>query len=119
MSSRPVEASELAGPHGRGVKPSQSELSGRLRIAGLILRAVFIVTLLVVTVHVSMPQSETIWTAYDTPGDLIRLILGLAVSIGIVIQLFTAPKDAQAYRTWLYLGVAAIPFAVICIIGIW
>jgi hypothetical protein len=66
-----------------------------------------------------MPQSETIWTAYETPGDLIRMALGFVVCLGIVIQLFMAPKDAQAYRTWLYLGLAAVPFALICVFAIW
>ena len=117
MSSRPIEADGLADHRNRGATSPQP--SARLRTAGLVLRAVFIVALVVVTVHVSMPQNETIWTAYDTPGDLIRLMLGLTVCIGVLIQLFTVPKDAQAYRTWLYLGLAAVPFAVICIVGIW
>lgn len=75
--------------------------------------------MLVVTVRVSMPQSETIWTAYETPGDLVRMTLGLAVCAWIVIQLFTLPKDAQAYRTWLYLGAAAVPFALLCVFAVW
>ena len=82
-------------------------------------RAVFIACLLAITVRVSMPQSETIWTAYETPGDLIRMALGFVVCLGIVIQLFMAPKDAQAYRTWLYLGLAAVPFALICVFATW
>jgi hypothetical protein len=91
----------------------------RLRIAGLIVRTIFIVALLLIVVRVSLPQSETIWTAYDTPGDLIRLLLGLAVCIWAVAQLFILPKDAQAYRTWLYLGLAAVPFALILVVAAW
>jgi hypothetical protein len=91
----------------------------RLRIAGLIVRTIFIIALLLIVVRVSLPQSETIWTAYDTPGDLIRLLLGLAVCIWAVAQLFILPKDAQAYRTWLYLGLAAVPFALILVIAAW
>ena len=79
----------------------------------------FIVALLLVVMRVSMPQSETIWTAYDTPGDLIRLGLGLAVCIWAVSQFFILPKDAQAYRTWLYLGLAAVPFALILVVAAW
>ena len=90
-----------------------------LCLAGLVVRTVFIVALLLVTLRVSMPQSETIWTAYETPGDLIRFALGLAVSLWVVSQLFTVPKDAQAYRTWLYLGLAAVPFALICVFAVW
>jgi hypothetical protein len=90
-----------------------------LRIAGLVVRTIFIVALLLVTLRVSMPQSETIWTVYETPRDLIRLALGLAVCTWAVSQLFVVPKDARAYRTWLYLGLAALPFALILVAVVW
>jgi len=96
-----------------------SNIPARLRIAGTLLRAVFIITLVLVMLRVSMPQNETIWTAYDTPGDLIRMALGFAVCIWLVIQLFNMPKDAAGYRTWLYLGLAAVPFALICLVYVW
>jgi len=84
-----------------------------------VLRALFIAALLVVTVRVSSPQSETIWSAYETPGDLIRLALGLLVCVWIVVQMFMVPKDPEGYRTWLYLGLVAVPFAIICAIAVW
>ena len=60
--------------------PPEAKLSGdvshALRIAAIALRTLFIVLLVVLTLRVSLPQSETIWTAYDTPADLVRLILG-------------------------------------------
>jgi hypothetical protein len=90
-----------------------------LRVAGLTLRAVFIACLLAVTIRVSAPQNETIWTAYDTPADLVRMALGLGVCVWIAAQLFRLPKDADAYRTWVYLGFAAVPFAIICVLAIW
>lgn len=90
-----------------------------LRIAGLSLRAVFIIALVVLTFRVSLPQNETIGTAYDTPNDLFRLVLGLAVCVWLVIQLFRIPHDAAGYRTWLYLGLAAVPFALICLFYVW
>ena len=96
-----------------------SDLSPGLRIASNVLRALFIACLLVITLRVSMPQSETIWTAYDTPGDVVRMALGLAVCVWLVVQFFTPPKDADHYRTWLYLGLLAVPFAVICLIAVW
>jgi hypothetical protein len=96
-----------------------SEASARLRIASTVLRVLFIITLLVVTLRVSMPQSETIQTVYETPGDLIRLFLGLAVCCWLAFQLFKGPEDAQGYRTWLYLGLAAVPFAWICLFATW
>lgn len=90
-----------------------------IRVAGLLLRALFIIVLIAVTVRVSLPQSETIWTAYDTPNDLIRLALGLGVCIWLVVQLFRKPVDAAGYRSWLYVGLAGIPFALICLFYIW
>jgi FtsH-binding integral membrane protein len=95
------------------------EVPAWLRIAGTVLRILFILTLLVVTVRVSMPQSETIWSAYETPADLVRMVLGLVVCIWLATQLFKGPEDAQGYRTWLYLGLAAVPFAWICLIYTW
>ena len=96
-----------------------SEVRASLRVAGIVLRTLFIVTLMVVTLRVSMPQSETVRSAYETPSDFIRLALGLAVCFWLTIQLFKAPEDAQGLRTWLYLGLAAVPFAWICLIATW
>src|SRR5262249_28965956 len=90
-----------------------------VRLIGLTLRGVFLGALVVVAIRVSAPQSETIWSAYETPGDLVRLVLGLAVAIGIVIQLFRPPKDAHAYRTWAYLGIVLAPLAVAVAIAKW
>ncbi len=96
-----------------------SDLSPWLQIASNVLRALFILCLLAITLRVSTPQNETIWTAYDTPGDLVRMALGLAVCVWLVVQLFTPPKDADHYRIWLYLGLVAVPFAAICLIAVW
>jgi hypothetical protein len=100
-------------------KETVAEPSLPLRLASLILRTIFIVLLLVVIAHVSMPQSETLWTIFDTPGDVVRLLLGMAVCAWLAFQLFIVPKDAHAHRTWVRLGVVAIPFMLICIIAIW
>jgi TRAP-type C4-dicarboxylate transport system permease small subunit len=90
-----------------------------LRITGTILRAVFIIVMVAVTLRVSMPQNETVWTAWDTPSDLVRMAMGIVVCIWLVIQVFRMPKNVADYRTWLYLGLAAVPFAVICLIAVW
>jgi hypothetical protein len=91
-----------------------------LRIAANVLRALFIVVLVLITVLVSMPQNETFWTAYDTPSDLVRMVLGLAVVVWLAFQLFTGgPRDQHGYRTWLYLGLVAVPFSVICLAAVW
>src|ERR1043166_2100529 len=90
-----------------------------VRIVGLLLRAVFLIALVVVAIRASAPQSETVWSAYETPGDLIRLVLGAAVAIGILVQLFRPPKDAHAYRTWAYLGILLAPLAVVVALVDW
>lgn len=96
-----------------------AEVSSRLRTAAVLLRATFICLLLVLTWRVSLPQNETLLTAYDTPGDFVRLVLGLAVCIWLVIQLFHGPRDGDAWRTWFYLGLAAVPFTLICLVAVW
>ena len=90
-----------------------------MRIAAIVLRTLFIVLLLALTLRVSLPQSETIWTAYDTPADLVRLILGIGVCAWLVYQLFLVPKDADSSRTWFYLGLVAVPFALIVLFVAW
>jgi hypothetical protein len=100
-------------------KESSAEPSTWLRIASLVLRTAFIVLLAVVIAHVSMPQSETLWTIFDTPGDVVRLLLGLAACGWLAVQLFTVPNDVHAHRTWVRLGMIAVPFLLICILAIW
>ena len=75
-----------------------------LRIACGVLRALFIVSLLIATIIVSMPQREHVWTAYAAPADFVRMILGFVVCVWLAIQLFSIPRDAQAYPNWLYLS---------------
>ena len=95
------------------------DVSPTLRTAAIVLRTLFIVLLLVLTLRVSLPQNETIWTAYDTPADLVRLILGLGVCAWLVYQLFQVPKDAGSSRTWFYLGLVAVPFTLITLFAVW
>jgi cell division protein FtsW (lipid II flippase) len=90
-----------------------------LRILAIVLRALTIGALVVVTARVSSPQSETISTVYETPGDLIRVVLGFAVCLWMVVHLFILPKDAEGYRTWLYLGPVLAPLALAVVIAIW
>ena len=91
----------------------------RLKVAGIILRSVFICALLAVTVRVSTPQNETIWSVFDSFGDLVRVVLGLVVSVWIVAHLFMLPKDQEGYRTWVYLGLALAPLALACAVAVW
>src|SRR6516164_5150334 len=63
------------GPQGTAPHASRprSEVPARLRIAAILLYAIFIGILLAVTLRVSSPQSESIWSVYETPGDLLGL----------------------------------------------
>ncbi len=90
-----------------------------LRIAALGLRALFIGILVVLVARVSSPQNETIWSAYDTPGDLIRVVLGLVACLWMLYSVFTLPKDAEAYRVWIYISLLAAPLALACVIVFW
>jgi hypothetical protein len=90
-----------------------------MRISAIVLRALFIGGLVVVTLRVSCPQSESFASVYETPGDLIRLTLGLAVCLWIVLHLFMLPSTAEGYRTWLYLGLVVAPLALAAAIAIW
>ena len=96
-----------------------NDVSHALRVAAIVLRTLFIVLVLVLTLRVSLPQNETIWTAYDTPADLVRLLLGLGVCAWLAYQLFQVPHDAGSSRTWFYLGLVAVPFALITLFAVW
>jgi hypothetical protein len=90
-----------------------------IRLGGLIVRSLFILVLAVLTARVASPQIETLSTLLDTPDDLVRVVLGLAVCIWCIVNLFILPKDVEAYRTWLYLGVAVLPLSLLCAVVVW
>ena len=113
MSAKPQQL----GPPNIGTPASTIPLG--LRVLAMALRAVFIGALVVVTVRVSSPQSETLSSVYETPGDLVRLALGFAVCLWIVIHLFMLPKDAEGYRAWVYLGLVVAPLAAAVAFVIW
>jgi len=92
-----------------------------LHIAGTALRVAFLAILVVITLRVSLPQNETLLTIYDTPGDLIRMVLGLGVCAWVGAQLFLAraPRDTLGHEIWVKFGLVAVPFALICLIAVW
>jgi hypothetical protein len=98
---------------------SNSELPVLIWIGGVTVRALFLVLLTVVTARVASPQLEHLWSLYETPSDLIRVGLGFAVCMWLVANVFILPKDAEAYRIWLYLGVAILPLSLLCAVVIW
>jgi hypothetical protein len=72
-----------------------------------------------VTARVASPQIEQIWSLHETPGDLIRVLLGIGVCIWLIVHIFILPKDPAGYRTWLYRGLLIIPLAVLCAVVVW
>jgi hypothetical protein len=41
------------------------------------------------------------------------------MGLWIVIHLFMLPKNAEGYRTWVYLGLVVAPLALAVAIAIW
>ena len=101
-----------------GAKKS-GDMSRTVWFGGLTVRSVFIAVLIGITVRVASPQMEHIWAIYETPSDLVRVAIGFAVCLWLVVHLFILPKDAGGYRTWLYLGIFILPLSVLCAFAIW
>jgi len=100
-------------------KDRPNDVPRRLRTLGIICRSIFMIVLLVVAARVSAPQHiGSSW--FDIPsGDLVRAIVGFGFCVWVLVHLFILPKDAGGYRTWIYLGAALIPLALICGIAVW
>ncbi|OAF19992.1 hypothetical protein [Bradyrhizobium neotropicale] len=90
-----------------------------MRILGLILRTLFLLVVIVVTVRVASPQTESLWSAYDTPSDMFRFVLGVAVGGFIAFQIFQYPKSPAEMRKWVPIGLAVLPLALLCAAVIW
>jgi hypothetical protein len=100
-------------------KDSDEKISRSVWLGGLAVRTIFIAILIVVTARVANPQMEHIWSLWETPGDVVRVALGVAVCGWLLVHIFILPKDAAGYRTWLYLGLAILPLSVLCAVVIW
>ena len=86
---------------------------------GLAVRTMFIGIVIVLTARVAGPQLEHISSIWETPSDVVRVALGVAVCSWLLVQLFMVPKDTGAYRTWLYLGPVLIPLALLVAVVAW
>ena len=78
-----------------------------MRILGLTLRTLFLILVMVITARVATPQSEKLWSAYDTPADLFRIVLGAVVCFFVAIQIFRYSRDPADMRKWVVIGGAA------------
>jgi hypothetical protein len=94
-------------------------MSPALRIVATTLRALFLGALIVIIARVSSPQSETIWTVHETPEDMLRLGIGFAACVWLVVHIFMFPKDVEGYRIWLYFGLVGVPLAWVIAIAKW
>jgi TRAP-type C4-dicarboxylate transport system permease small subunit len=63
-----------------------------LRILAITLRMLFIGALVAITVRVSSPQSEKLSSLYETPEDLVRVALGFAACLWVVLHLSRFPE---------------------------
>jgi len=90
-----------------------------VRIAGIAVRAIFLIVLTVLTVRVAKPQVENIWSVLETPSDFIRVAVGFALCAWFLVNIFIPPRDAGAYRIWMYLGPAILPLSVLCVVVGW
>jgi hypothetical protein len=90
-----------------------------MRILGLALRTLFLAVVLALTARVAGPQTETLLSAYDTPSELVRMALGAAVCVFVFVQIFRYPKDPADMRNWVFIGLAAVPLALLCAATIW
>lgn len=100
-------------------KKSDPKPSAQVWIGGVLVRTLFLIVLTVITARVASPQMERLSSLYETPGDLIRVLLGFGVCAWFIVNLFILPKDAGAYRTWMYLGLAILPLSLLCAFVVW
>jgi hypothetical protein len=88
-------------------------------VGGVAARTIFLLVLIVLTARVASPQMERLSSIYETPGDLVRVLMGVAVCGWFVVNVFRLPKDGGAYRTWMYMGIALLPLAALCAYVVW
>jgi hypothetical protein len=83
-------------------------------IGGIAVRTLFLLLLTAITARVASPQMERLTSIYETPGDLVRVLMGVGICSWFIVNLFILPKDPGAYRTWMYLGIAILPLSLLC-----
>ena len=106
-------------PVNQARRAEMTKLPSHIWAGGVAVRTIFLVVLIVLTARVASPQIERLSSIYETPGDLIRVIMGVGVCAWFVVNVFKLPKDAGAYRTWMYMGIALLPLAALCAYVVW
>jgi hypothetical protein len=100
-------------------KAENTKLPSHIWAGGVAVRTMFLILLTVLTARVASPQIVRLSSIYETPGDLIRVVMGVGVCAWFTVNLFILPKDAGAYRTWMYMGLALLPLLVLCAFVVW
>jgi Ca2+/Na+ antiporter len=100
-------------------RKTETKLPFGVVIGGVTFRTLFIIALAILTARVASPQIEDIWSVFETPDDFVRVMLGFTLVAWCIVNLFILPKDAEAYRTWLYLGLAVLPLSLLCAFVVW
>jgi hypothetical protein len=103
----------------REAENAAAKPSSRVWAGGVAVRTIFLLVLVVLTARVASPQMERLTSLYETPGDLIRVMIGVAVCAWFIVNVFRLPKDGGAYRTWMYMGVGLLPLAALCAYVVW
>ena len=103
----------------RKAEDTTAKPSSHVWAGGVAVRTIFLIILVVLTARVASPQMEHLSSLYETPGDLIRVLMGVAVCAWFIVNVFKLPKDSGAYRTWMYLGLALLPLALLCAFVVW
>jgi hypothetical protein len=99
---------------------AHQEPSTALRVAGVTARSIFLLAVIVVTAHVSAPQTMGRLTqALSSPGDVVRVALGAAACLWVAWQLFHFRRSAHDHKTWLMVGPPLTALLVICAIAWW
>jgi hypothetical protein len=100
-------------------KEPTAKLSSGVKFAGMVTRALFLIVLIAITARAASPQIENIWSIFETPSDLIRVVVGFVACAWFTAHIFIPPRDPGAYETWLYLGPAILPLSILCAVVVW
>jgi len=100
-------------------RKAESRPPAHVWFGGVAVRTLFLIVLTIMTARVASPQIEHLTSVYETPGDLIRVLMGVGVCAWFIVNLFILPKDAGAYRIWMFLGLAVLPLSVLCAVVVW
>ena len=119
MNVRFARTMSLQADQADRARKSDPQPSASVWFAGVAVRTLFLIVLTILTARVASPQIERLSSIYETPGDLVRVLMGVGVCAWFIVNLFRLPKDAGAYRTWMYLGLAVLPLSVLCAVVVW